>query len=122
MGISEAERRVDELNALVKCQLRLIRKLERRGKDLTSAKIVFDSLRVSLFLANQDWHRALGNRDATQVGTDVDRMSSWWESKPNLVVVSHTNTSHSQVERRGHFGENRGRLAGGYRQNQCQRD
>jgi hypothetical protein len=58
MGISEAERRVEELNALVKCQLRLIRRLETRGKDLTSAKIVFDSLRVSLFLATQDLHRS----------------------------------------------------------------
>jgi hypothetical protein len=57
MGISEAERHVEELNALVKCQLRLMRKLKTRGKDLTSAKIVFDSLRVSLFLATQDLHR-----------------------------------------------------------------
>jgi hypothetical protein len=58
MGISEAERRVEELDALVKCQLRLMRRLKTRGKDLTSAKIVFDSLRVSLFLAIQDLHRS----------------------------------------------------------------
>ena len=58
MGISEAERRVKELTSLITNQLRLIRKLEKRGRDLTSAKIVFDSLRVSLFLATQDWHRA----------------------------------------------------------------
>ena len=46
MGISEAEQRVCELIALINCQLRLIRNLEECGKDLTSAKIVFDSLRV----------------------------------------------------------------------------
>jgi hypothetical protein len=87
MGISEVERRVGELNALIKCQLRLIRKLEKRGKDLTSAKIVFDSLRVSLFLATQEWNRArcFGERDRTR----NDDPSSAWGSKPRLVVVPH---------------------------------
>ena len=54
MGMSELECRVAEFSALVKSQLRLIRQLEKRGKDLTSAKIVFDSLRLSFFLAVQD--------------------------------------------------------------------
>lgn len=58
MRISELEGRISELTALLKAQRRLIAKLEKHGKDLTSAKIVFDSLRVSLFLATQDWHRA----------------------------------------------------------------
>jgi hypothetical protein len=57
MGISELERRVVELGALVKCQLRLIKNLEKRSKDLTSAKVVLYSLRVRFFLAAQEWHR-----------------------------------------------------------------
>ena len=57
MGISEVDRRVAEFSALIKYQLRLIRQLEKRGKDSTSAKIVLDSLRESLFVATQSWHR-----------------------------------------------------------------
>ena len=83
MGIVEAERRVQELNALVKAQMRLIRKLEERGKDLTSAKIVFDSLRVSLFLATQDWHRV-----RCHAGLDQTRNGGTTpELKAGLVVV-----------------------------------
>jgi len=88
MGISEAERRIAELNALIRCQLRLIRKLETRGKDLTSAKIVFDSLRVSLFLTTQDWHRARCYGEQAQArNNDASGASSSWVSKPSLVVV-----------------------------------
>jgi hypothetical protein len=89
MGIPEVERRVGELSALIKCQLRLIRKLEKRGKDLTSAQIVFDSLRVSLFLATQDLHRARCFGEPDRIQNGVDRTSSAWESKPWLVVVPH---------------------------------
>jgi len=86
MRISELERRVSELTALLKAQQRLIVKLEKRGGDLTSAKIVFDSLRVSLFLATQDWHRA---RCYVEPGIQSDfkcRLSAP-DSKPSLVVV-----------------------------------
>src|SRR5262245_22333670 len=78
MGMSEVERRVSDLNALLKAQQRLIIKLEKRGKDLTSAKIVFDSLRVSLFLATQEWHRIQRLGEPDQISAD---------NKPNLVVV-----------------------------------
>ena len=90
MEVSEAERRVRELTALITNQLRFIRKLEKRGKDLTSAKIVFDSLRVSLFLATQDWHRARCYGEPDQIGNDTKRASLAWESKTSLVVVPHT--------------------------------
>ena len=49
MEAPEAERRV-EVSALVECQRHLIEQLERGGNDVTSAKIIFDSLRVSLSL------------------------------------------------------------------------
>lgn len=88
MGISEAERRVEELSSLINGQLRLIRNLEKRGKDLTSAKIVFDSLRVSLFLATQDWHRARCYSEPGPVGKDVNAKSLPSDIKPSLVVLS----------------------------------
>ena len=47
MEAPEAERRV-EVSAPVERQRRLIEQLERGGNDVTSAKIMFDSLRVSL--------------------------------------------------------------------------
>jgi hypothetical protein len=53
----EAERRVAEVNALIKRQRQLIEKLGYEGRDITSAQIVFDSLLVSLFLHVQDRHR-----------------------------------------------------------------
>jgi len=90
MEISEAERRVNELTALITNQLRFIRKLEKRGKDLVSAKIVFDSLRVSLFLATQDWHRARRDGEPDQIGNDAKRASLAWDSKTSLIVVPHT--------------------------------
>jgi hypothetical protein len=86
MGISEAEQRVCELIALINCQLRLIRNLEECGKDLTSAKIVFDSLRVSLFLATQDWHRARCQGELDQIGNNADHASLVWERDPSLVL------------------------------------
>jgi hypothetical protein len=88
MGISEAERRVKELAALITNQLRLIRKLEKRGRDLTSAKIVFDSLRVSLFLATQDWHRARCFSAPDQNGANQAPLT--WGFKTSLAVVPHT--------------------------------
>jgi hypothetical protein len=90
MEISEAECRVKELTVLITNQLRFIRKLEKRGKDLTSARIVFDSLRVSLFLATQDWHRARCYGELDQIGNDNKRALLAWESKTSLIVVPHT--------------------------------
>ena len=49
MEASEAESRV-EVSALFECQRHPIEQLERGGSDVTSAKIIFDSLRVSLSL------------------------------------------------------------------------
>jgi hypothetical protein len=53
----EAERRVAECNALVERQRKLIEQLGHEGDDITSARIVFDSLCVSLSLHVQDRHR-----------------------------------------------------------------
>jgi hypothetical protein len=83
MGISELERRVVELGALVKCQLRLIKNLERRSKDLTSAKAVLDSLRVSFFLAAQEWHRVRCYGDPVE----NQLSSSTWKSKTGIYAV-----------------------------------
>ena len=49
MEAPEAERRV-EVSALVECQRYRIEQLERGDNDVTSAKVIFDSLRVSLSL------------------------------------------------------------------------
>ena len=56
MEAPEAERRVEEFSVLVECQRRLIEQLERGGNDPTSAKIIFDSLQVSLSLYIHDRH------------------------------------------------------------------
>ena len=52
--LAEAERRVPEINALIDHQRELIEKLAGHGLDITSAKIIFDSLLVSLSLCVQD--------------------------------------------------------------------
>ena len=49
MEAPEAEHRV-EVNALVECRRHRIEQLERGRNDVTSANIIFDSLRVSLSL------------------------------------------------------------------------
>jgi hypothetical protein len=53
----EAERRVAECKALIKCQRLLIEGLACEGRDITSAKIVLVSLHISLYLHMQDRHR-----------------------------------------------------------------
>lgn len=58
MEAPEAERRVEKFRALVKCQRDLVGQLEKDGNDVTSARIIFDSLRVSLALCIHDRHRA----------------------------------------------------------------
>ena len=55
--LAEAERRVPEINALIDRQREHIEELEGHGIDLTSAKIVLDSLLVSLSLYVKDRHR-----------------------------------------------------------------
>ena len=55
--LAEAERRVSETLASIQCQRQLIEELKRDGHDLTSARIVLDSLLVSLALCLQDRHR-----------------------------------------------------------------
>ena len=63
MGISkadqlaEAERRVPEVNALIDRQRQLIEDMELHGTDLTSAKIVLESLLLSLSLYVRDRHQ-----------------------------------------------------------------
>ena len=56
-ALAEAERRVPEVNALIDRQRQLIEDMEQHGVDLTSAKIVLDSLLLSLSLSVQDRHR-----------------------------------------------------------------
>jgi len=48
--LEEAERRIQELNALIECQRQIVEESEQRGYDATSAKIVRESLHVSLSL------------------------------------------------------------------------
>ncbi|HMF22934.1 MAG TPA: hypothetical protein VKG24_12510 [Pseudolabrys sp.] len=55
--LAEAERRVPEVNALIDRQRQVIEELDLHGIDLTSAKIVLDSLLVSLSLYVQHRHR-----------------------------------------------------------------
>jgi hypothetical protein len=55
--LAEAERLVPEINALIDHQRELIEKLAEHRFDITSAKIIFDSLLVSLSLYVQDRHR-----------------------------------------------------------------
>ena len=50
MNAQEAEHQVQEFSAQIELQGRLIEHLERNGQDVTSAKIIFDSLHVSLSL------------------------------------------------------------------------
>ena len=104
MGISELGRRVEEYNSLIKSQLRLIRKLEKRNKDLTSARIVFDSLRFSLFLATHDWHRARCQGEQTE--TDVTPVPSGHNTKLGLVVLTHADHASPGVDRKTAMGEN----------------
>lgn len=97
MGISELERRVEEYNRLVTSQLRLIRNLEKRNKDLTSARIVFDSLRFSSFLATHDWHRA--RCQGQQPGTTVRATPSGRNTKLGLVVPTYADHASREVGR-----------------------
>lgn len=60
MRIPQVDRGVAEYSALIKRQLRLIRQLEKRGQELTSARIVLASLHESHFLATQNSYRSLG--------------------------------------------------------------
>ena len=53
----EAEWGVAEINELIERQRLLIEQLGYEGYDTTSARIVFDSLRVSLALYLQERHR-----------------------------------------------------------------
>jgi hypothetical protein len=55
--LAEAECRVPEINSLIDHQREFIEELERKGVDLVSAKIVLDSLLVSLSLSVSERHR-----------------------------------------------------------------
>lgn len=55
--LAEAECRVPEFNSLIDHQREFIEELERKGVDLASAKIVLDSLLVSLSLSVRERHR-----------------------------------------------------------------
>jgi len=48
--LAGAERRVKEVSALIECERQVIEESEQRGYDATSAKILFESLLVSLSL------------------------------------------------------------------------
>jgi hypothetical protein len=85
MEIPVAERRLVELVVLLKCQLRLIKNLKERGNDFSSAKNVFDSLRVGFFLAAQDWHRALCYSEQ-EAQNHTPLPSIRWGSKSGLYV------------------------------------
>ena len=56
----EAEWRIAECNALIERQRQLIEELGYKGRDVTSAQTVYDSLLVSLYLHLQDRQRLNG--------------------------------------------------------------
>ena len=66
MEYSEAERRVEKYSARIERQRVLIKQLEKCGADVTSAKIIFDSLSVSLSLSLHDRHRVRCHVEADQ--------------------------------------------------------
>jgi hypothetical protein len=53
----EAERRVAECNARIERQRQVIEELRSEGRDITSAKAVFDSLYLSLSIHVRDRHQ-----------------------------------------------------------------
>ena len=53
----EAERRVAECNARIERQRQIIEELRSEGCDITSAKIVFDGLYLSLSILVRDRHQ-----------------------------------------------------------------
>jgi hypothetical protein len=55
--LAAAESQVSEINARLNRQHQLVEQLAAQGHDITSAKIVLDSLLLSLFLAAEDRHR-----------------------------------------------------------------
>lgn len=55
--LAKAERLVAVTNALIELQRQLLEHLDQAGDDLTSAKIVFDNLLVSLASCVQHRHR-----------------------------------------------------------------
>jgi hypothetical protein len=67
MEYSEAERRVEKYSSLIERQRVLIKQLEKYGADVTSAKIIFDSLSVSLSLSLHDRHRVRCHVDSGQL-------------------------------------------------------
>jgi len=89
MGIAELESRVVHLAALIKCQRRLIGNLQGQGKDPTSAKLVFDSMRVGFFLAAQDWYRARCYGDPVDSQSGFQFSSSSWGANSGIFAVSH---------------------------------
>lgn len=58
--LTKAEREVAVTNALVELQRQLIEHLDQAGDDTSSAKVVFDSLLVSLALSvsHRQWLRS----------------------------------------------------------------
>ena len=89
MGIAELERRVVHLAALIKCQRRLIGNLQGQGKDPTSAKLVFDGMRVGFFLAAQDWYRARCYGDPVESQSCFRFPASTWGANSGIFAVSH---------------------------------
>jgi hypothetical protein len=57
--LPEVEGRLAEIYSLIERQRQLIEDLGRGGRDCTSEQIVFDSLRISLYLHLQDRFRLL---------------------------------------------------------------
>ena len=92
MQVPEAERRVEELTALVEYQRCLIEQLERGGSDAVSARIIFDSLRVSLSLCIHERHRARCQIEPEQPATALTpqapeiRISDKCESVQSKIV------------------------------------
>jgi hypothetical protein len=67
-ALAEAERRVSEINKRIEGQRQLIEELACEGHDFASAKVVFDSLLISLSLAVQDRHRLRAVPDVALAG------------------------------------------------------
>jgi hypothetical protein len=66
--LAEAEYRVPEINARIDQQRELTENLADEGQDVTSAKIVLDSLLISLFLCVEHRQRLRSILNATSAG------------------------------------------------------
>jgi hypothetical protein len=92
---AEADERVANFGALISRHLGLMKELESCGADLTSAEIILDSLRISLFVAAPAWHHARFDDAQDELPKDTRRGSAVLELNSHFAVVVSAATSRS---------------------------